>query len=1078
MLAVLPFESLGAEPEQEYFADGLTEELIGHIGRLDPERLGVIARTSALRYRGSGKSVERIGSELGVEHLLEGSVRSDGRRLRLAARLVLVRDQSQVWSGSFERDWTDVLELQDELGRAVAAEIGLRLAPRGRAAAASVDVEAYHAYLRGRYSWNKRSVDGLHKAVEHFEQAIRTDAGYARAHAGLSDCYALLGDVGVAMLPPREAFALAAASARRALELDEELAEAHASAGHVLFHEYDWPASERAFLRALELDPNYATAAHWYAFLLAAAERHSDAEAMMRRALELDPVSLPIATDVGVLRYYARDLQGAVEQYRKTLELDPGFARAWATLGTACSRQGRHEEALAALEKAVALAPDPARRAALARVCAAAGRRERALELARGLERAHGYVAPYPIALIHVSLGDLETALGWLERARDEGSAELAFIRVDPWVDSLRSERRFGALLESLRPASASLWATEDPTAAFPSHATGPRAGQAADPGAGGLAPSRRRRYQNGAIAGALLVVGLAVLAWTLGRSGRHSDAFVAPRLQQLTFSEGVEEFPAWSPDGRTLAYSADRGPVRKILLKRLDGGEEVALTGGEADDIMPAWTPDGRTLAFVRAQQPGRRLQPSDVFGKYEGGDLWSIDLETRKERRLAEGAYDPAWSPDGTRLAVESSWAGPRRLWLLDAHGRNPQQLTTDASETVSHLRPRWSPDGGRLVFKNVDQTKFDVRVVDVTSKRLAWVTNDLAQDVDPAWSPSGRFIFFSSYRSGGLNLWRVPVAADGRPTAAPQQLTTGAGQDVQLAFAADGRRLAFTILGQNADLWRLPVSSSGAALGEPQSVVATTREDSRGAWSADGGSLAFNSDRAGHMNVWVHSLGDGSTRPLTHGPGGDFQPNWAPDGSRLAFFSNRSGNADVWTVDVKTGALEQLTHGTAVDANPFFSPDGRSIAYHSDSGGHMEVWVMKADGSAARPLTRVGVAGHFMRWTPDGRAVVFRSSTPKVQVFRVDVADGEPVPLAEVAGGSHISFSPDATAILDVVGHKALWLSPLTGGAPSKVFEFDDPSARIDYPVWSPDGRFVIFDRYRPQGGDVWVMRGLED
>jgi Tol biopolymer transport system component len=265
-------------------------------------------------------------------------------------------------------------------------------------------------------------------------------------------------------------------------------------------------------------------------------------------------------------------------------------------------------------------------------------------------------------------------------------------------------------------------------------------------------------------------------------------------------------------------------------------------------------------------------------------------------------------------------------------------------------------------------------------------------------------------------------------------------------------------------------------GRPTGLPERLIATTREDSRGAWSGDGRTIAFNSDRTGDMNIWLHSLDDGSTRPLTHGPGGDFQPNWSPDGQSLAFFSSRSGSVDIWKVDIASGEPTQLTKGGSIHANPFFSPDGAWIAFQCDEGGRLEVWVMRADGSEARPLTRVGVMGHFLRWTAD--AIVFRcpgGGSPRS--LKVALDGSEPEPLPEVAGGAHMSLSPDHSRILDVVGHKTLWVSPLGSGTPEKVFEFEDPDVRIDYPVWSPDGRFVLFDLFRPQGGDIWLMEGVE-
>ncbi|HEY2796751.1 MAG TPA: protein kinase [Thermoanaerobaculia bacterium] len=549
------------------------------------------------------------------------------------------------------------------------------------------------------------------------------------------------------------------------------------------------------------------------------------------------------------------------------------------------------------------------------------------------------------------------------------------------------------------------------------------------------------------------------------------------PRLTQLTLARGLEESPVFSPDGREIAYAADVDGVRKIFVRPAGAGSGIAVTSGPFDDIEPAWSPDGTSLLFVRAREPGRKLEPSDVFGWFVGGDVWTVERRSGEATRLIEDAYNPAYSPDGGSIVVDAPWAGQRRLWLVDAHGRNRKQLTSDTSEAIAHVRPRWSPDGRRIVFQSIESTKFDVRTVDLQTQRLLWVTNDLFQDIHPVWSPSGRHIYFSSYRSGGLNLWRIAVSSGGKPRGAPQQLTTGAGQDVEPALSPDSTRLVFTIRKQNADLWTLPVDpDTGRPTGVPQESIATQREDSRGSWSPDGRFIAFNSDRSGEMNIWIHDLASGSVRPLTSGPGGDYQATWSPDSRTIVFFSSRSGMPNIWSVGVASGELQALTESASLDINPFFSPDGRSIAFQSDRTGRLEVLVMDAQGGSPRPLTSVGVGGHFLRWTADGEAVLFRCPSAG-KAMLAPLSGGEARAVPEIAGGAHMSFSPDRSRVMDVVGHKTLWVSPLLGGNPEAVFAFDDSDARIDYPVWSPDGRSILFDRFRPQGGDIWMMDGVE-
>ncbi|HEU5305232.1 MAG TPA: protein kinase [Gemmatimonadales bacterium] len=499
------------------------------------------------------------------------------------------------------------------------------------------------------------------------------------------------------------------------------------------------------------------------------------------------------------------------------------------------------------------------------------------------------------------------------------------------------------------------------------------------------------------ALAG-LAILGGAVLLGQLSERRGGGPGSVTPgrerKLTQLTVAAGVEEWPAWSPDGTRLVYAAEADGFKQLFVRTLATGEERRLTNSQRDEIQPAWSPDGKRLAFVRANAVRGKLEPSDINAWYfEGGDIWTHDLASGTETKLIDDAFGPAWSPEGSRLAFDAQWAAPRRIWVSDARGRNPRQVTADSSDAVVHAGPRWSPDGSHLVFRRMEQTKWDIAVVDPATLATARLTNDIVPDLDPVWAPDGRHIYFASARGGGLNLWRMPVTSAGEAAGSAEQLTTGAGDDLQPAPSSDGRRTAFAVRGINSGIWRIPVASqTGKTTGAPVPLVTSTRVESRGAWSPDGSTIAFNSDRRGDMNIWTRSLTGGAERSLTSGPGGDYQPNWSPDGQSIAFFSTRAGNADIWAVRVKDGALTRLTDDPGTDTNPFHSPDGRSIAFLSDRDARSEVWVMNADGSGQRKLYDGAAGGHFLRWTPDGRSIVFLGETgTQTHVLAVPVAGG---------------------------------------------------------------------------------------
>ncbi len=452
-LAVLPLENLSGDPEEEYFADGMTEALISDLAKVSA--IKVISRTSVMQYKGVRKPLPEIARELKVDAVVEGSVMRSGDRVRITAQLIQATTDRHLWAESYERDLRDVLGLQNELARTIAGEIQIKLTPRDEArlaGAGSVDPHAYDAYLKGLYHWNKLTEEGTRKGFEYFHQTLQSDPNYAPAHARLAYTFLLAARAGFA--PPKEAYPKAKEAALKALELDETLAEAHAALGRVKFlFDWDWAGAERELKRAIELDSNSATARQVYALYLSGMGRGDEAIAEIQKAQELDPLSLVTSLSVASIFLSARRYERAIDVFRNTLEMDSSFVPAHVGLGYAYQYQGDYNEALAAFQSAARLSPaDPAVINGLAMAYAKSGGREEALELLDELKEMSGrrFVAPVYVGTVYASLGDNNEAMAWLERAYEERDDNLAGARGGLWFDGLRTDPRFRDLMRRM----------------------------------------------------------------------------------------------------------------------------------------------------------------------------------------------------------------------------------------------------------------------------------------------------------------------------------------------------------------------------------------------------------------------------------------------------------------------------------------------------------------------------------------------------------------------------------------------------------------------------------------------------
>jgi TolB-like protein/tetratricopeptide (TPR) repeat protein len=449
-LAVLPLANLSGDPEQEYFVEGMADALRQRLEVISALR--VVSRTSSMYYRGSTKPLPEIARQMNVDAVVEGSVLRSGDRVRITVELIQAPNDRRLWGGAYDRDLKDVFALQSEVAQRIADEIRVTLTPPDRARLArrhTPDPDAYLAYSKGRFFWNRRTEFDLKRAIGYFQQAIERDQNYALAYDGLADCWAALG--WYAYLAPAETFPHAKAAVTKALSLDDSLAEAHISLAFVsLYYDRDWAKAEHEFRRGIDLNPNYASGHHWYAEFLSLVGRHEEAIAESERARELDPLSNIINTWVGSRYFFARQYDQAIEQYRSAVEMDPVFVPVHLVLGHALEQKQMYQEAVLELEKAASLSGgSPVYMASLAHAYGAAGSRSQARKVFDDLRSIskRKYVSSYDLALASLGVGETDQALALLAQAVEEHSPRAAFLGIDPRFDGLRHDARFKALM-------------------------------------------------------------------------------------------------------------------------------------------------------------------------------------------------------------------------------------------------------------------------------------------------------------------------------------------------------------------------------------------------------------------------------------------------------------------------------------------------------------------------------------------------------------------------------------------------------------------------------------------------------
>jgi len=454
MIAVLPVQNLTGDTDREYISDGLTESIIAQLGRMNPARLGVIARTSSMAYKNSAKTVSQIGRELHVEYVMESSLRRSGDRFRITAQLIRVKDQTHLWSQDYDRTLGDLVSLQDDFARSIASGIQVELAStshRLMPVGYTANPDGYLAYLEGRFYWNQRSVASLQRAIVHLTQAIELDSKFALAYTGLADAYCSLGVIGD--VAPGEVFPKARTAAQKALALDDSLAEAHTSMAYVKFsYDWDWNGAEAEFEKAIALNPNYATAHQWYGQFLRLMGREEEAIVEEQKSLELDPRSLIINVEAGLPYFYLQRYDEALSHFRKALEMEPNFALAHHDIGWVMEAQGKYPEAIREFERAVQISDVAALWSSLGHAYGMAGRRQDAMKV---LQRLHEiakqhYVSPSYEAAVYMGLGEYDRAMDLYEKSYAGRNWAMIWTRIGHYMKPLHGTPRFEALLKRM----------------------------------------------------------------------------------------------------------------------------------------------------------------------------------------------------------------------------------------------------------------------------------------------------------------------------------------------------------------------------------------------------------------------------------------------------------------------------------------------------------------------------------------------------------------------------------------------------------------------------------------------------
>jgi Tol biopolymer transport system component/tetratricopeptide (TPR) repeat protein len=959
---------------------GLADAIITKLSNI--QRIIVRPTSAVIKYFDGTHNILAAGHELNVGFVLDGRIQRAGDRIRVTVQLVSMRDGQPVWAAKFDENYTDIFSVEDSISEQVAHALVPHLSGEERELLLRRETEnanAYQAFLKGRYLWNRFTPDDFSRAAEQFREAIALDPNYAQAHVGLADYYNWAAIFGLGS--PSENFPLAKSSAIRALEIDESLAEAHAALAFTnLCYDWDWVGAEQRFRRSLELNSNYGPAHQWYSNLLAAQGRFEEAINEVKRALEINPLSMMDRSMVGWTYYHARQFERAEREVRAALEIDRNFSNCHLMLGFIYERMGHYEESVAALQKANELMPGSVVPMwPLAYTLASSGRRNEAKAILDRLKELSGqrYVSPYFIAVVHTGLGEYEEAFEYLDKALAARDEWLLWLAVEPKLDPLRGDPRFRALLNEIGfrgdESSRALHFTGDQTADFISsggeksristgeiHRSKPTLSDAV------FAVYKDHKRERAWLFGIGAVTILLIAAFALYKLTRQTPTpFSDIEVAKLTAAGNIVHATI-SPDGKYLAFVMDEAGKQGVWVRQTaianntriiptadvqyrgltfsnDGNyvyyvskgpdakhatlSRVPAFGGSVRDVKKdvdspvCFSPDMKQFAFVR--------NDSD-----KGEDLLMIANEDGSgEQQLASIKFPshfslrspPAWSADGKQVVAVAETADDKgfytRLSTIDVATKTEKTISSRRWLEINDVR--WIPDGSGLIISAQDDSSpfYQLWFVDPAHGEERRVTNDLNDYLSVSLSVNPPSLL-TVQRQTLTNIWIEYKSDPGDPVRATP-LTSGAGRFFDLRWTADNKLIYASDASGNADIWEMAADGSNqtqltAAAGRNYAPVA----------SADGKYVVFHSNRSGRWQIWRMARDGSNPSALTEGKEESNWPEISPDGRWVYYEHIDGGSPKLWRIPIEGGTPERVFNTLAL--RPSISPDGKYIAF----------------------------------------------------------------------------------------------------------------------------------------------------